>query len=96
MRSSSGSYYPCLDHVRALAAFLVFYWHCVHIGVDTKVLPAFPSFSVLEEGWTGVALFMTLSGYLFARIIGDSSIHYLPFLWNRLVRLGPLLAVVIV
>ena len=30
MRSSSGAHYIALDHVRALAAFMVFAWHFTH------------------------------------------------------------------
>ena len=32
MRASTGQYFVGLDHVRALAAFLVFTWHFMHIG----------------------------------------------------------------
>jgi peptidoglycan/LPS O-acetylase OafA/YrhL len=44
---------------------------------------------MLVEGHTGVALFMTLSGYLFAKPVGDHRIDYPSFLWSRAVRLGP-------
>lgn len=52
-------------------------------------------FALLDEGHTGVALFMTLSGYLFAKLLGDKDIHFLRFLWNRSIRLAPLLIVVL-
>jgi rhamnosyltransferase len=52
--------------------------------------------SLLEEGHTGVTLFMTLSGYLFAKLTDNRLIDYPRFLWNRFVRLAPLLAVVMV
>ncbi len=95
MRSSTGAYYPRLDHVRALAAFLVFYWHSIHSAIPTNAVPSFFPMSIFEEGWTGVALFMTLSGYLFAKLVDGKDISYGFFLWNRLVRLAPLLIVVI-
>ena len=38
---------------------------------------------------------MTLSGYLFAKLLADKQIDYRYFLWNRFVRLAPLLTVVI-
>jgi hypothetical protein len=41
---------------------------------------------MLVEGHTGVALFMTLSGYLFAKPVGDHRIDYPSFLWSRAVR----------
>ena len=97
MRSSEGLYFVRIDHLRALAAFLVFNWHFLHgpMGVDSATVPSVWLLSLLDEGHTGVALFMTLSGYIFARIVGERRIRYLPFLFNRLVRLMPLLALVL-
>ena len=98
MRSTDGVYYSRLDHVRALAAYLVFVWHFLHMTPHFPVpyasAPPFP-FALFDEGHTGVALFMTLSGYLFAKLVGDHRIDFGNFLWSRAVRLGPLLAVVI-
>ncbi len=74
MRSTEGVYYSRLDHVRALAAYLVFVWHLLHMTPNFPVpyasAPPFP-FALFDEGHTGVALFMTLSGYLFAKLVGD-------------------------
>jgi len=99
MKSSSGAHFIALDHVRALAAFLVFTWHFTHANtgypVPFEYVPALIPFSVLDEGHTGVALFMTLSGYLFAKLLDGKSINYKAFLWNRAIRLFPLLVVVI-
>jgi peptidoglycan/LPS O-acetylase OafA/YrhL len=98
MRSTEGVYFSRLDHVRALAAYLVFVWHFLHVTPQFPVpyasAPAFP-FALFDEGHTGVALFMTLSGYLFAKLVGDHRIDFGNFLWSRAVRLGPLLIVVI-
>lgn len=98
MRSTEGIYYSRLDHVRALAAYLVFCWHFLHLTPTFPVpyasAPIFP-LALLDEGHTGVALFMTLSGYLFARLVGDRGIDFPSFLWSRAVRLGPLLVVCI-
>ena len=101
MRSSTGQHYLALDHLRALAAFLVFAWHFTHAAhgypVPFDQTPfAFPPFSLLDEGHTGVALFMTLSGYLFAKLLGHQQIDYKFFMLNRALRLLPLLVVVIV
>ena len=96
MRSSSGAHFIALDHVRALAAFMVFSWHFIHAAqVPYDYVPlAFP-LALLDEGYTGVSLFMTLSGYLFAKLLDGKRIHYGAFLWNRAVRLLPLLVAVI-
>ncbi len=102
MRSTTGQYYPGLDHLRALAAFLVFEWHFTHgfsgspvpfgggIRSDWFVLAPF------DEGHCGVALFMTLSGYLFAKLLDGKRIRYADFIWSRFIRLAPLLVAVFV
>lgn len=98
MRSTDGIYFSRLDHVRAIAAYLVFVWHFLHMTPSFPVpynsVPMFP-FALLDEGHTGVALFMTLSGYLFAKLVGDRGIDFPNFLWSRAVRLAPLLIVCI-
>ena len=75
---------------------MVFSWHFVTINdlhlASASVIPL----SLLTEGHTGVALFMTLSGYLFAKLIDGKTINYPSFLWNRALRLLPLLIVVVV
>lgn len=99
MKSSSGEHFIALDHVRALAAFIVFSWHFTHAAngypVAFSYVPAIFPFAILDEGHTGVALFMALSGYLFAKLLDGRSIAYPGFLWNRALRLLPLLALVI-
>lgn len=99
MKSSSGAHFIALDHVRALAAFIVFTWHFTHAAngypVPFEYVPALFPFAVIDEGHTGVALFMTLSGYLFAKLLDGKSIDYRAFIWNRALRLLPLLLVVI-
>jgi peptidoglycan/LPS O-acetylase OafA/YrhL len=105
MRSSTGAHFIALDHVRAFAAFLVLVWHFCHgpvgypaspgYSIPYSYSPSFFPFSILDEGHTGVALFMVLSGYLFAKLLSGKSINYRAFIWNRVLRLLPLLAVVI-
>jgi rhamnosyltransferase len=64
MKSSSGKYYIGLDHVRAVAVYIVFTRHFIYLGNNHSVpFLTFPV-SLLIEGHTGVALFMSLSGYL--------------------------------
>lgn len=98
MQSSSGKHYIALDHIRALAAFFVFTWHFTHFEhhLPSDYHPAIFPLSILDQGHTGVALFMTLSGYLFAKLLNGKSIIYTAFIWNRLLRLLPLLIVVII
>ncbi len=100
MKSSTGKHYVTLEHVRALAAFLVFTWHFLHInGGQIKALAGtfwFPPNSLFAEGHTGVAIFMVLSGYLFSKITEGRKILYFPFIYNRILRLAPLLIAVLI
>jgi hypothetical protein len=59
MRSSTGQHFVGLDHVRALAAFMVVVWHFSHrfTGVPVPFNQA-PLLGFLDEGHVGVALFM--------------------------------------
>jgi peptidoglycan/LPS O-acetylase OafA/YrhL len=95
MRSSSGQHFIALDHLRALAAFMVVAWHFLHFTNGTPVpfegAPAFFPLALFDEGHTGVALFMVLSGYLFAKLLNGKKISYPAFFWNRFIRLAPLL-----
>lgn len=99
MKSSSGAHYIGLDHIRAIAAFLVITWHFIHAGHGYPVVfegaPRIFPFAILDEGHTGVALFMTLSGYLFAKLLNGKKIIYTRFMLNRALRLLPLLFIVI-
>jgi len=75
---------------------MVFVWHFSHGYVGSPVpFSDTPLLSLLEEGHTGVALFMTLSGYLFAKLLDGRKVLYRRFLWNRFLRLGPLLFLVL-
>lgn len=96
MQSSSGKYYPGLDHIRALAAFLVVTWHFTHGETGSPVpFGQAAALGLIDEGHVGVSLFMTLSGYLFAKLIGGRAIYYGAFLWNRALRLLPLVILVL-
>ena len=98
MKSTDNHYWVALDHVRAFAAMGVFVWHFIHASTGYPVAfegaPAVFPLALLDEGHTGVAIFMTLSGYLFAKLLDGKEIVYHKFLWNRFVRLAPLLIVV--
>jgi len=95
MRSSSHLYFSRLDHLRLLAAFLVFYWHAGHWAnvYPPSLVPTFFPFSIFEEGHTGVALFMVLSGFVFSAICGNRTPRYGDFIRNRFLRIAPLFTV---
>lgn len=96
MRATDGRHFAGLDHLRALAAFLLVFWHFAHRPDNQPVpLAQAPELALLDEGHVGVALFMTLSGYLFAKLIGDRPIHFGRFMANRLLRQAPLLVLVL-
>jgi peptidoglycan/LPS O-acetylase OafA/YrhL len=95
LRSSTSEYLPRLDHLRFLAALLVLVWHAVHFNnqIATAYVPRFWPLSIFEEGHTGVALFMTLSGFIFQAICRNRQIIYFEFLRNRILRIAPLFLV---
>src|SRR5262249_46490045 len=97
MRSSGGRYDSRLDHIRALAIFMVFSWHFLHADdrIPTAFVPSFPPLSLFEEGHLGVALFLTLSGFLFARLSRDRAVDWRRFFTARALRITPLLVAVI-
>jgi peptidoglycan/LPS O-acetylase OafA/YrhL len=98
--SAAANRWDQLDHIRALAAFLVFTWHFTHGSEGTpsafEGAPMLPLAAFFDEGHVGVALFMCLSGYLFAKLLDGKVISYPRFIAARLVRLLPLLGFVMV
>ncbi|MFM9914933.1 MAG: acyltransferase family protein [Rhizobacter sp.] len=100
MRSTSGEHYVALDHVRAVAVMMVFSWHFMHgprgYPVPFDGTPLWSPLVLFDEGHVGVALFMTLSGYLFAKLLDGRRVNYALFFRNRLLRLMPLLLLVLV
>lgn len=93
MKSTNQLYIRGIDHLRALAAFLVLFYHTIHSGnlVSQSYVPGNPVLGLMEEGHTGVALFMTITGFIFTTIIGNKQIIYTHFLFNRFIRIFPLL-----
>ncbi len=92
MKPTQGKYYEKLDHLRFLAALLVLFWHGMHFKnqIPTSSVPSFSLFSMLEEGHTGVSLFMVLSGYIFWQLCRNKEISFFGFLRNRFIRIAPL------
>lgn len=79
-----------LDHLRALAIILVFFFHYFIVsGGQPEWLPNVASF-----GWTGVDLFFVLSGFLissqlFSQIKNRQSISLKTFFVKRFFRIIP-------
>ena len=91
MQSSNNIYLERVDILRFVAATLVIFWHYFHYGtIPHEVLPHHFSLSVLEEGHTGVSLFIVLSGFIFQYINSGKEISYFKFLRNRFFRIFPL------
>jgi len=103
MRSQNIQYISRIDHLRFFAFFMVFYMHHIfwfpterikdlnfngHIFDFKEILKLW-----VANGTTGVSLFLVLSGFLFCLIAGggEKKIRYLPFIYNRILRIFPLL-----
>jgi peptidoglycan/LPS O-acetylase OafA/YrhL len=95
VHSSSATYVPRLDHLRFFAVLLVLGWHSIHANgaIPFNFVPSFFALSIFEEGHTGVSLFLTLSGFIFARLCDGHGVIYSSFIRNRLLRVAPLLIV---
>ena len=75
-----------LDHLRAFATILVLIWH-----IDTtRIGRIYPYVSLFGEGYTGVSLFCTLSGFILAYLYVERGISYRDFIGRRLTRILPL------
>ena len=95
MKPRIGSYVIGLDHLRALAALLVFFWHGIHQrGIPWGHVPNHWISSLFEEGWVGVTLFITITGFVFTVITHGKGIDFVGFIKNRLLRLLPLIFIV--
>lgn len=106
MKSANITYIPAIDHLRALAALLIFFYHgYTFIGYELTyhepynlshwVRTSNPFAALLVEGHTAVALFMVLSGFLFTLGAYGQQISYCEFLRNRLLRTYPLFLLVV-
>lgn len=93
MRSPNVEYLPRLDHLRLLAAFLVFLFHVYHtLYGHWQSNTGSWGYGWIIEGYTGVSLFFVLSGYLFMTIAlrYKGGIDYRQFMRNRFLRIFPL------
>lgn len=86
-----------LDHLRAMAALMVFYWHGLRaVGIQPSEVPSFPPATLFEEGYIGVSLFIAITGFIFTVLTHGKEINYFGFLKNRFLRLFPLLFLVLI
>ncbi|GAB4215044.1 MAG: hypothetical protein Fur007_12340 [Rhodoferax sp.] len=92
MKDINLAHIPQLDHLRLLAALLVFGFHVFHQYFGHWVpSPYAAGFGLITEGHTGVALFFVLSGFLFMSIaLQGGDIDYKKFIRNRFLRIFPL------
>lgn len=95
MKPTQGGYIVGLDHLRAFAAFLVLYWHTIHYWEPARYVPAYWAASIFEEGWFGVSLFITITGFVFTTLTHGKTIEYRSFLKNRFLRIFPLMFFVV-
>lgn len=92
MKSRNINHIPALDHLRLLAATLVFAFHLFHqYFAHWQPVPQLPWLGPITEGHTGVSLFFVLSGFLFMCIgLQAEHIRYGSFIRNRFLRIFPL------
>lgn len=101
MKSPNIKYLPGVDHLRAAAAVLIVLYHGVQLFSARQLYDADfdharwlyrrnPLWTPVLEGHTAVALFMVLSGFIFAFGARGGDVIYAKFLRNRIVRIFPL------
>jgi peptidoglycan/LPS O-acetylase OafA/YrhL len=100
-RSENIPYLAGVDHLRCAAAVLIVYYHGIQLfSSNTRYHAQFhpthwrtapdPFSALVVEGHTAVALFMVLSGFVFAFGAADKRVAYREFLTNRFLRTYPL------
>lgn len=104
MRSSNLEYSEKLDHLRFFACLLVLVFHTYHPvfnwltkpgGITSYQNPVNALSVFIVDGHTGVSLFLTLSGYLFARTCRGGDFSAKNFYINRILRIYPLFILVL-
>jgi peptidoglycan/LPS O-acetylase OafA/YrhL len=89
MKGLQAPYLERLDHLRFYAAALVVLFHFFH-NYAPDLRAANPLMSLIDEGHTGIGLFMVISGFVFTYIARGREVRYAPFLFSRFVRIYPL------
>ena len=91
MHGRNVSYIGRLDHLRFLAAFMVLMYH-------TNILFNAPDtyhLAIFDNGYTGVSLFMVISGFILTLITYEKQIDIKSFYTNRVLRIYPIFIVVV-
>lgn len=95
MQSKNIDYIEKLDHLRFLAAFTVLEFHS-EIWMRSIGGPAEPyPLPLFHQGYTGVALFMVISGFILTVITYEKQIDTPRFYLNRILRIYPLFVAVV-
>jgi peptidoglycan/LPS O-acetylase OafA/YrhL len=96
MQSKNIGYIEKLDHLRFLAAFTVLEYHA---DIWFRSIPGTPKewlpLPLFHRGYTGVALFMVISGMILAAITYGREIDTLRFYLNRVLRIYPLFVFIV-
>jgi peptidoglycan/LPS O-acetylase OafA/YrhL len=101
VKSQNIRYLPGVDHLRAVAALLIVYYHGLQLFTYYERFHQPYTFGhwlqsplwylgILLEGHTAVALFMVLSGFIFTYGSLGKEVIYSRFLANRFLRTYPL------
>jgi peptidoglycan/LPS O-acetylase OafA/YrhL len=89
MQTKLHPYLSRLDHLRFYAASLVVMFHFFHTK-QGDLRQGNPLISLIDEGHSGIALFMVISGFIFTVIAGSQQVSYWGFMRNRVLRIYPL------
>ena len=89
MQTKLHPYLSRLDHLRFYAASLVVLFHFFHTHAG-DLRAGNPLVSLIDEGHSGIALFMVISGFIFTVIAGNQQLSYGGFMRNRVLRIYPL------
>jgi peptidoglycan/LPS O-acetylase OafA/YrhL len=95
MQTVNGTYISRVDQLRFLAAGLVVCYHSFHLFTQSVATPSpptsLPVMNLISEGYMGVSIFMVLSGFIFTVISYGNNVAYGKFIYNRVLRIYPLL-----
>jgi len=95
MQSKNIHYIDRLDHVRFLAAATVVLFHTFISVRSSSTAQDYFSIPLIQQGHTGVQLFMVISGMILTLIAGDKEIVVSKFYLNRVLRIYPLFVFIV-
>jgi peptidoglycan/LPS O-acetylase OafA/YrhL len=95
VQSKSIYYIPALDHLRFLAASMVVLFHTGMLTQNSSRPPDLFPIVLIDQGHTGVALFMVISGFIMTTMFVGYDLQPLKFYMNRFLRIYPLMILVV-